>query len=36
MWQEFSCEKFIAILEEVGEVYPELGRPTPLVRARRF
>ena len=34
--QEFSIEKFIAIPEEIRELYIELGRPTPLLRARNF
>ena len=34
--QEFSCERFIPIPEEVREAYLELGRPTPLIRAKRL
>jgi len=34
--QEFSCERFIPIPEELRELYVELGRPTPLLRARRL
>ena len=34
--QEFSNERFIAIPEEIRDLYIELGRPTPLLRARRF
>lgn len=34
--QEFSCERFIRIPEEVRETLIEIGRPTPLVRARRL
>jgi len=33
---EFSTERFIKIPEEVLERYPQVGRPTPLVRAKRF
>src|SRR5215467_7457674 len=34
--QEISSERFIKIPEEVLEAYRQLGRPTPLVRARRL
>jgi tryptophan synthase beta chain len=34
--QEISSERFITIPEEVLELYVEIGRPTPLVRARRL
>ncbi|MDK2383873.1 MAG: TrpB-like pyridoxal phosphate-dependent enzyme [Candidatus Korarchaeota archaeon] len=34
--QELSAERFIAIPEELREAYLELGRPTPLIRARRL
>ena len=34
--QEFSSEEYIVIPEDVREVYVELGRPTPLVRAVRL
>ncbi len=34
--QEFSSESFIKIPEEVREAYIEIGRPTPLFRARRL
>jgi len=33
---EFSTERFIKIPEEVRERYLQVGRPTPLIRARRF
>ena len=34
--QEFSTQRFIRIPDEVRELYIELGRPTPLLRARRL
>ncbi|MGC9009374.1 MAG: TrpB-like pyridoxal phosphate-dependent enzyme [Sulfolobales archaeon] len=34
--QEFSEERFIKIPDEVRETLIELGRPTPLIRARRL
>jgi pyridoxal-phosphate dependent TrpB-like enzyme len=34
--QEFSTDRFIAIPEELRELYVELGRPTPLLRAARL
>jgi len=34
--QEFSKERFIPIPEELRQTYLELGRPTPLLRARRL
>lgn len=34
--QEISSERFIKIPEEVQEAYRMIGRPTPLVRARRL
>lgn len=34
--QEFSGERFIKIPQELIEIYLELGRPTPLIRARRL
>lgn len=34
--QEISSERFIKIPDEVLEAYVEIGRPTPLVRARRL
>jgi len=34
--QEFSRDRFIPIPEELREVYAELGRPTPLLRAYRL
>ncbi len=34
--QEFSQERFIKIPSELIETYLELGRPTPLLRARRL
>ncbi len=34
--QEFSSESRIRIPEEVRDTYLELGRPTPLIRARRL
>ncbi|MFB6470347.1 MAG: TrpB-like pyridoxal phosphate-dependent enzyme [Vulcanisaeta sp. AZ3] len=33
---EFSTERFIKIPEEVLERYLQVGRPTPLLRARKF
>ncbi|WP_054855874.1 hypothetical protein [Vulcanisaeta sp. JCM 16161] len=33
---EFSTERFVKIPEEVLERYLQVGRPTPLIRARRF
>ncbi len=34
--QEFSTEKYVRIPDEVREAYIEIGRPTPLLRARRL
>lgn len=34
--QEFSTARFVKIPEEVRAAYLELGRPTPLIRARRL
>jgi tryptophan synthase beta chain len=34
--QEFSNERFIPIPEELLKIYYEVGRPTPLLRAKRF
>ena len=34
--QEFSNEKRIKIPEEIRETYIEMGRPTPLLRAKRL
>ncbi len=34
--QEISSERFIKIPEEVLQAYQVIGRPTPLVRARRL
>ena len=34
--QEFSSQEYINIPEEVLEAYREIGRPTPLFRARRL
>ncbi len=34
--QEISNDRFISIPEDVREAYLELGRPTPLIRARRL
>ncbi|MCI4436330.1 MAG: TrpB-like pyridoxal phosphate-dependent enzyme [Ignisphaera sp.] len=34
--QEFSTDRFIPIPEELRELYAELGRPTPLLRAYRL
>ncbi len=34
--QEFSFERYIEIPEEVRKIYREMGRPTPLLRARRL
>ena len=34
--QEVSNNRFISIPEEIRKVYLELGRPTPLMRARRL
>src|SRR5216684_3498423 len=34
--QEVSSDRFIKIPEEVLEAYRQIGRPTPLVRARRL
>ena len=34
--QEISSERFITIPDEVLDAYVEIGRPTPLVRARRL
>lgn len=33
---EFSNQRYIEIPEEVRERYLQVGRPTPLIRARRF
>lgn len=34
--QQFTVERFIKIPEEVREAYLNIGRPTPLMRARRL
>ncbi len=34
--QEFSSERFIGIPEELREAFLEIGRPTPLLRARKL
>ncbi|MEM4808965.1 MAG: TrpB-like pyridoxal phosphate-dependent enzyme [Desulfurococcaceae archaeon] len=34
--QEFSTSRFIEIPEELRTLYAEMGRPTPLLRARRL
>ncbi|MEM4644425.1 MAG: hypothetical protein QW748_03490, partial [Candidatus Methanomethylicaceae archaeon] len=34
--QEVSTERFVQIPDEVREIYARLGRPTPLIRARRL
>ncbi len=34
--QEFSSERYVRIPEEVRETLIEIGRPTPLVRAKRL
>ncbi len=34
--QEFSMERFIRIPDDLRETFVELGRPTPLLRARRL
>ncbi len=34
--QEFSEDRFIPIPNELRELYAELGRPTPLLRAKRL
>src|SRR5438876_12003780 len=34
--QEVSQERFIKVPDEVLEMYARIGRPTPLVRARRL
>ncbi len=34
--QEISTERFIPVPEEVRQAYLEVGRPTPLIRARRL
>ena len=34
--QEFATERYIKIPNEVRELYMEMGRPSPLVRARRL
>ncbi len=34
--QEFSDERFIPIPEDLLKIYYEVGRPTPLLRAKRF
>ena len=33
---EFSTERYVKIPEEVWERYIQVGRPTPLIRARRL
>jgi tryptophan synthase beta chain len=33
---EFSTERYVKILEEVWERYIQVGRPTPLIRAKRL
>lgn len=34
--QEFATQRLIKIPEELREIYLEIGRPTPLLRARRL
>lgn len=34
--QEFSNDRFIPIPDDLLEIYYEIGRPTPLLRAKRF
>lgn len=34
--QEFASERYIKIPKEVRELYMQMGRPSPLVRARRL
>ncbi len=34
--QEFSMENYVSIPDEVREAYLEVGRPTPLLRAKRL
>lgn len=34
--QQFTVERFVPIPKEVREAYINIGRPTPLVRARRL
>jgi len=34
--QEFSTDNYIPIPEELRQLYLELGRPTPLIRAKRL
>ena len=34
--QEFASDRYIKIPDEVRELYMEMGRPTPLVRANRL
>ena len=34
--QEFSREKYIEIPRDLSEAYLEIGRPTPVLRARRL
>ena len=34
--QEYSSERFISIPEELRNIYAEMGRPTPLLRAYRL
>ncbi len=34
--QEFSMENYVSIPSEVREAYLEIGRPTPLLRAKRL
>lgn len=34
--QEFATERYIKIPQKVRELYMQMGRPTPLFRARRL
>lgn len=34
--QEFTFERYVEIPEEVRKIYAKMGRPTPLVRARKL
>ncbi len=36
LWQENTVERWVKIPEELREMYRELGRPTPLIRAKRL
>ena len=36
IWQENTVERWVPIPEDILDIYKEIGRPTPLLRARRL